>query len=66
MFRHCVAGDQALLLHLARATRHLRAAWSYTHFPMGLANQVTLRQAAAPRHPGGLRRAARCARDVPA
>jgi len=58
MFRHCVAGDQwpdpadppridqALLLQLARATRHLRAAWSYTHFPMGPANQATLRQAA--------------------
>ncbi|MFN5161008.1 MAG: hypothetical protein ACK5IA_03870 [Cyanobacteriota bacterium] len=59
MFRHCVAGDQwpdpadplridqALLLKLARATRHLRAAWSYTHFPMSPANQATLRQAAA-------------------
>jgi hypothetical protein len=59
MFRHCVAGDQwpdpadplridqALLLQLAKATRHLRAAWSYTHFPMGPTNQATLRQAAA-------------------
>ncbi|MFN9933328.1 MAG: hypothetical protein ACK55R_10250 [Cyanobacteriota bacterium] len=59
MFRHCVAGeqwpdpaeplriDQGLLLQLARATRHLRAAWSYTHFPMGPANQATLRLAAA-------------------
>ena len=47
MFRHCVAGDQwpdpadplridqALLLQLARATRHLRAAWSYTHNEVG-------------------------------
>jgi hypothetical protein len=47
LFRHCVAGDQwpdpadplridhGLLLQLARATRHLRAAWSFTHFPMG-------------------------------
>ena len=44
LFRHCVAGDQwpdpadplridqVLLLQLARATRHLRAAWSFTHF----------------------------------
>jgi Protein of unknown function (DUF1778) len=59
LFRHCVAGDQwpdpadplridqALLLQLARATRHLRAAWSYTHFPMGPANQASLRLAAA-------------------
>jgi hypothetical protein len=59
MFRHCVAGDQwpdsadplridqALLLQLAKAARHLRAAWSYTHFPMGPANQATLRLAAA-------------------
>ena len=58
MFRHCVAGDQwpdpvdplridqALLLQLAKATRHLRAAWSFTHFPMGPANQATLRHAA--------------------
>ena len=27
--------------------RSLRAAWSYTHFPMGPANQATLRLAAA-------------------
>jgi hypothetical protein len=59
MFRHCVAGDQwpdpadplcidqALLLQRARATRHLRAAWSFTHFPMSPANQATLRLAAA-------------------
>ncbi len=59
LFRHCVAGDQwpdpadplridqALLLQLAKATRHLRAAWSYMHFPMGPANQATLRLAAA-------------------
>ena len=59
VFRHCVAGDQwpdpadplrinqALLLQLARATRHLRATWSFTHFPMGPANQATLRLAAA-------------------
>jgi hypothetical protein len=59
LFRHCVAGDQwpdpavplridqAPLLKLARATRHLRAAWSFTHFPMGPANQATLRLAAA-------------------
>jgi hypothetical protein len=59
LFRHCVAGDQwpdpadplridqALLLQLAKATRHLRAAWSFTHFPMGPANQATLRLAAA-------------------
>jgi hypothetical protein len=59
LFRHCVAGDQwpdpadplridqVLLLQLARATRHLRAAWSYTHFPMGPVNQSTLRLAAA-------------------
>ena len=58
-FRHCVAGDQwpdpanplriaqSLLLQLARATRHLRAAWSFTHFPMGPANQATLKLAAA-------------------
>jgi hypothetical protein len=76
LFRHCVAGDQwpdpadplridqALLLQLARATRHLRAAWSFTHFPMGPANQSTLRQAAergraeAAGHPDGLRGAA--------
>ena len=30
--------DQALLLQLARATRHLRAAWSFTHFPMSPEN----------------------------
>jgi hypothetical protein len=36
-----------LLLKLAKATRHLRAAWSYTHFPLGPANQATLRLAAA-------------------
>jgi hypothetical protein len=59
LFRHCVAGDQwpdpanplriyqALLLQLAKATKHLRAAWSYTHFPMGPANQATLKLAAA-------------------
>ncbi|MCT0230960.1 hypothetical protein KQ306_08870 [Synechococcus sp. CS-1324] len=59
LFRHCVAGDQwpdpadplridqALLLQLARATRHLRAAWSYTHFPLGPENQATVRLAAA-------------------
>jgi hypothetical protein len=59
LFRHCVAGDQwpdpvdplridqALLLQLARACRHLRAAWSFTHFPMGPANQATIRLAAA-------------------
>jgi hypothetical protein len=59
LFRHCVAGDQwpdpsdplridqALLLQLARATRHLRAAWSFTHFPMGPENQAAVRQAAA-------------------
>jgi hypothetical protein len=47
MFRHCVAVDQwpdpadplridqGLLLQLARATGHLRAAWSYTHFEVG-------------------------------
>ena len=39
--------DQALLLQLARATRHLRAAWSFTHFPMGPENQAAVRQAAA-------------------
>jgi hypothetical protein len=39
--------DQALLLELARATRHLRAAWSFTHFPMGPANQATIQLAAA-------------------
>jgi len=55
LFRHYVAGDQwpdlsdplridqGLLLQLARATRHLRAAWSYTHVPMSPANQATLR-----------------------
>jgi hypothetical protein len=59
LFRHCVAGDQwpdpadplridqALLLQLARATRHLRAAWSFTHFPMGPANLATIRLAAS-------------------
>ncbi len=59
LFRYCVAGDQwpdpaaplridqALLLQLARATRHLRAAWSFTHFPMGPENQDAVRQAAA-------------------
>jgi hypothetical protein len=59
LFRHCVAGDQwpdpadplridqALLLQLARATRHLRAAWSFTHFPMGPENQAAVRLAAA-------------------
>jgi len=59
LFRHCVAGDQwpdpadplridqALLLQLARATRHLRAAWSFTHYPMSPENQAALRQAAA-------------------
>jgi hypothetical protein len=59
LFRHCVAGDQwpdaadplridqALLLQLARATRHLRAAWSFTHFPMSPENQAAVRQAAA-------------------
>lgn len=58
LFRHCVAGDQwpdpadplridqALLLQLASATRHLRAAWSFTHFLMDAVNQATLRQAA--------------------
>ena len=56
LFRHCVASDQwpepgdplridqALLLQLARATRHLRAAWYFTHFPMGPENQAALRQ----------------------
>ncbi|MFN7629993.1 MAG: hypothetical protein ACK5R2_01720, partial [Cyanobacteriota bacterium] len=39
--------DQALLLQLARATRHLRAAWSFTHFPMGPENQAAVRQAPA-------------------
>ena len=34
-------------VRLARATRRLRAAWSYTHFPMGPANQATVRLAAA-------------------
>jgi hypothetical protein len=55
ILRHCVDGDQwpdppdplcidqALLLQLARATRHLRAAWSYIHFPMSPANQASLR-----------------------
>ena len=38
---------QALLLQLARATRHLRAAWSFTHFPMGPENQAAVRLAAA-------------------
>jgi len=59
MFRHCVAADQwpdpadplridqALLLQLARATRHLRAAWSFTHFPMGPENQAAVAHAAA-------------------
>ena len=58
LFRHCVAGDQwpdpadplqidqALLLQLARATRHLRAAWSYSHYPMDPANRQTLQLAA--------------------
>ena len=32
--------DQALLLQLARATRHLRAAWSFTHLPRGPENQA--------------------------
>ena len=56
LFRHCVAGDQwpdpadplridqALLLQLARATRHLRAAWSFTHYPMSPENQATVQQ----------------------
>lgn len=59
LFRHCIAGDQwsdpidplridqALLNQLARACRHLRAAWSFTHFPMETANQATIRLAAA-------------------
>jgi len=59
MFRHCAAGDQwpdpadplridqALLLQLAKATRHQRAAWSFTHFPMGPENQAAVRLAAA-------------------
>jgi hypothetical protein len=59
LFRHCVAGDQwpdpadplridqALLLQLARACRHLRAAWSFTHFPMKPANQATIRLASS-------------------
>ncbi|MFM7548302.1 MAG: hypothetical protein ACKO8I_05405 [Cyanobacteriota bacterium] len=59
LFCHCVAGDQwpdpadplridqALMLQLARASRHLRAAWSFTHFPMGSENQAAVRQAAA-------------------
>lgn len=59
LFRHCVAGDQwpdaadplridrALLLQLARASRHLRAAWSYSHYPMDAANRETLLLAAA-------------------
>jgi hypothetical protein len=38
--------DQALLLQLDRATRHLRAAWSFTQFPMSPENQATVRQAA--------------------
>ena len=58
LFRHCVAGDQwpdaadplridrGWLLQLAVATRHLRAAWSYSHYPMGPVNQATVRQAA--------------------
>jgi hypothetical protein len=41
------AHRSALLLQLAKATRHLRAAWSYTHFPMGPENQAAVRQAAA-------------------
>ncbi|MFM7549481.1 MAG: hypothetical protein ACKO8I_11570 [Cyanobacteriota bacterium] len=59
LFRHCVAGDQwpepadplridrALLLQLAGASRHLRAAWSYSHMPMDAVNQATVKQAAA-------------------
>jgi hypothetical protein len=59
LFRHGVAGDQwpdpadspridqGLLPQLARATRQLRAAWSFTHFPMGSENQAAVRQAAA-------------------
>jgi hypothetical protein len=59
LFRHCVAGDQwpdpadplrigqALMLQLARATRHLHAAWSLPHFPKDPANQATLKLAAA-------------------
>ena len=59
LFRHCVAGDQwpepadplridrALLLQLAGASRHLRAAWSYSHMPMDAVNQATVRAAAA-------------------
>ena len=59
LFRHCVVGDQwpdaadplridqALLLQLALATRRLRAAWSFTHYPMSPENQAALRQTAA-------------------
>jgi len=59
LFRHCVAGDQwpepadplridrALLLQLAGASRQLRAAWSYSHYPMDAANRQTLQLAAA-------------------
>ena len=32
---------------MARASWHLRAAWSFTHFPMGPENQAAVRQAAA-------------------
>ena len=34
--------EEALLLQLARATRHLRAAWSFTPFPMGPQNQAAV------------------------
>ncbi len=42
--KHALA---TLLLQLARATRHLRAAWSFTHFPMSPENQAAVWQAAA-------------------
>ncbi len=32
-----------MLLQLARACLHLRAAWSFTHLPMEPANQATIR-----------------------
>jgi hypothetical protein len=42
--KHALA---TLLLQLARATRHLRAAWSFTHVPMSPENQAAVREAAA-------------------
>jgi hypothetical protein len=72
LFRHGVAGDQwsdssdplpidqALLLQLKRATRHPRAAWSFTHFPIGPANQATL-----PHHAGGVPPRGHAVRGLP-